>query len=122
MHPRTVGTLRQLEQVAWFGNVGIKDTEHAIVLSSWKEAISSCSSIEWENHLLDGANWYTLRLSKLNPERFDRWNDVVDKIEPVVVPLIERKTRDVIRRNDLPRVFLDRVIWDVLHVCMEAEY
>lgn len=58
MHPRTVATLDKLRQAAWFSYVGVKDTEAAIVLSSWGEAIESCSSLEWENLCLEAVNQY----------------------------------------------------------------
>jgi hypothetical protein len=70
MHPRTVATLEVLDKAVWFSRVGVKDTEVAIVLSSWEEAIKHCSSIEWENLGLEAINQYRERLVVISKERF----------------------------------------------------
>ena len=43
-------------------------------------------------------------------------------LKPVTQALVREKTKRVIEENDLPKVFLDTVDWDILHLCMEAEY
>lgn len=122
MHPRTVATLDKLRQAAWFSYVGVKDTEAAIVLSSWGEAIESCSSLEWENLCLEAVNQYCERLVERSRERFQRWNDLVVEMKPLVQSLVREKTKRVVEENELPKIFLDTIDWDILHVCMEAEY
>jgi hypothetical protein len=62
MHPTTIATLDKLENAAWFSRVGIKDTDVAIVLSSWQEAIEHCGLIERENLCLEAHNQYCERL------------------------------------------------------------
>jgi len=49
MHPRTKVTLEQARAAQWFCCVGIPDTKVAKVLSSWEQAIESCSSYVWED-------------------------------------------------------------------------
>jgi hypothetical protein len=122
MHPRTVATLERLEEAAWFSRVGIKDATAAIVLSSWDEAIAHCASCEWEDLCLEAANQYRERLVERSPERFEKWNDVVDEMKKMTVFLVRRKIETVVREHSLPKVFEDTVQWDILHVCMEAEY
>jgi hypothetical protein len=122
MHPRTVATLNKLENAAWFSRVGIKDTNVAIVLSSWHEAIEHCSSLEWENLCLEARNQYCERLVQRSPKLWDKWNDIVVEMKRFTEPLIERKIETVVRENNLPRVFRATVRWDILGVCMESEY
>jgi hypothetical protein len=122
MHPHTVATLNQLEKAEWFASVGVKDTEAAIVLSSWQEAVEHCASVEWGNLLLEAANQYRERLLERSKERFIKWNEIVDEVKPVTTTLVRRKVKAVCARHDLPRVFVDTVEWDILHLCMEAEY
>ena len=122
MHPRTIATIEQLENAVWFANVGVIDTTAAIVLSSWQEATEHCSSIEWENLCLEAANQYRLRLLERSKERFKQWNEVVERLKPKTEALVRRKIEGVVRANSLPQVFEDTVRWDILHVCMEAEY
>jgi hypothetical protein len=122
MHPRTQATLQQLEKANWFDKVGVKDAATAIVLSSWRDAIEQCSSIEWENLCQEAVNQYSARLIERSQEKYNQWNEIVDFLKPVTQALVRRKIEAVVRENDLPKVFEDTVQWDILHVCMEAEY
>jgi hypothetical protein len=122
MHPRTEATLEKLRNERWFRNVGVRDTDSADVLSSWQAAIESCSSLEWENLCLEAVNQYRARVIEKSPVRFEKWNDIVVAIKPVTQALVREKTASVVAEHDLPKVFLDTVDWDILNLCMEAEY
>jgi len=122
MHARTEDTVKDLRQAQWFTRLGIRDTEVADVLSSWDEAIQSCSSIEWENLCLEAANQYCLRLVERSPERWEKWNEIVSEVKPIAEALVREKTKQVIDANNLPKVFLDTVNWDIVHLLMESEY
>src|SRR5260221_1026464 len=122
MHPRTLATLEQLEKADWFSCLGKKDTTAAIVLPSWNEAIEHCSSIEWENILIEASNQYCERLVERSKERWRRWNDIVAEVKQVTIPFVKRKIETLARDNDLPPVFEGIVQWDVVAVSMEAEY
>jgi hypothetical protein len=122
MHPRTIATLTKLEQAPWFACVGVRDTAAAIVLSSWQEAIEHCSSVEWENLCLEAVNQFRERLLERSVGRYRKWNDLVDELKPVTEPLVRRTIAAVAHEHNLPKVFEDAVNWDILHVCMEAEY
>ena len=122
MHPRTQVTLDELGQVEWFRNVGVQDTSAVEILSSWYAAIESCSSTDWENVCLEASNQYCERLVERSPKRFEKWNEIVVAIKPVSQALVREKTRKVIEGHHLPKTFLDAVNWDILHLCMEAEY
>ncbi|MCU0522657.1 MAG: hypothetical protein MUF84_18445 [Anaerolineae bacterium] len=122
MHPRTLATLDQLREADWFSTVGVNDTETAIVVGSWDDAISLCAMDDWQDLLLEAANQYCSRLAERSPSRFGAWNDVVAQVKLATVPLVEERTSSVVAANNLPKVFVHTVQWDVLHVCMEAEY
>lgn len=122
MQPQTRATLEHLETAKWFANVGVKDAQKAMVLSSWQEAIEQCSSAEWENLCLEAVNQYCERLAQCSPERFNQWNEVVASLKPITEALVRRKIETGVREHDLPKVFEETVQWDILHVCMEAEY
>src|ERR1700733_2705297 len=122
MHPRTIATLDRLEKAAWFSCVGIKDTEVAIVLSSWKEAIDHCSSLEWRDLCLEADNQYCERLAKRSIERFREWNEVVIELKKLTIPFVKNKIEAVVREHNLPKIFEGMVQWDILGVCIEAEY
>lgn len=122
LSPATLATLERLRGVEWFANVGRRDTDGADVLATWDEAIEHCSSVEWENLCLEAANQYRERLVEASPSSFARWNEVVALVKPVSQALVREKTADVVAREGLPKVFLDTVDWDILHLCMEAEF
>lgn len=122
MHPRTAATLDQLERVDWFTCVGVNDTATAVVLSSWQDAIEHCASTEWENLCLEAANQYCERLVERSRERFNKWNDIAVELKETTEPYVRRKIDSVVRANNLPKVFENMVQWDILHLCMEAEY
>ncbi len=126
MKPSTEATLEQLSNVDWFTNVGtfrgIEDRSKISLVPSWRKAIDHCSSVAWENLCLEAANQYRERLVERSPERFCQWNDIVASLKPAVQPFVQRKIEEVVREHDLPSVFEDTVQWDILHVCMEAEY
>jgi len=122
MYERTRATLTELEKSDWFSAVGRRDTEAAIVMSSWKEAIDSCSSDEWQDLLLEAANQYREKLVSISRERFELWNSVVRELKAVTMPLVTSKIEHVQTVHQLPKVFADTVNWDILHACAEAEY
>jgi hypothetical protein len=114
--------LKKLRDADWFARVGTYNGENAISVSSWQEAIEQCSSDYWEDLTLEAANQYCERLAERSQERFRLWNDVVAGVKPAVVALVMEKTSPVVGQYDLPKVFSDCVRWDILHLCMEAEY
>src|SRR2546428_121745 len=122
MNSRTIATLNDLDRNQWFVSVGVPDTKRAIVLSSWDEAIASCSSLEWENLCLEAVNQYCARVIERSKERYARWNATVNELKKVTEPFVHRKIESVVRKYQLPDLFEQTVRWDVLHVCMEAEY
>jgi hypothetical protein len=122
MHPKTLATLEELDGAEWFSRVGLKDTTAAIVLSSWPEAIEHCKSIAWQNICIEASNQYRERLAERSKERYEKWNYVTAELKKVTIPFVRRKTETIVHEHNLPKVFVDMVQWDILGVCMEAEY
>ena len=122
MHPRSKATLEQLDRSTWFCNVGVQDTQNAIVLTSWDHAIKHVKDLDWRNLRLKAANRLSAKLLKSSIERFNNWNDLVHDLKSTTIPFVKQKIEAVIRENRLPEAFEDAVQWDILHVCMESEY
>ena len=122
MHQRTISNLIELENTKWFVNVGKPDSEHVIFLTSWNNAINSCTGTEWESLCQEAVNQYRTRLLERDKQRFRDWNVLVREIKKSTVPLVLSKTKNVVDTNQLPKRFIDTVQWDILHLCMEAEY
>jgi hypothetical protein len=122
MHPRITSTLAELEEKEWFTNIGKHDSERVVFVSGWDAAIESCQDEKWLDLCQEAANQYRARLAERNRERFREWNERVRELKNVTIPLVVRKTKKVVDDNRLPKVFVDTVQWDILHLCMEAEF
>ena len=121
--------LNELEQLEWFHSVGVHaatkkkgDTSSPAIVSSWKEAMTSCSSVNYENVCYAAANNCRGQLLKRSEERYSEWNLIVDKVKPHIEDLVVRKTKKVIIEHQLPDIFINIVKWDILHFAMETEY
>ena len=122
MMQKTIETLGELEGAEWFAKVGVCDTDAAVVLKSWAQALRSSSSGQWRNMCLEAANQYAAKLREISPQAYSRWNDVVAHLKPVSEGLVDWKLTLVVGEYDLPQTFVDRVRWDTLHLLIEAEF
>jgi hypothetical protein len=120
--PATLATLVRLERSNWLSMVGVKDTTKALVLSSWSDAIASETESDWQDIKLEAANRFRVKLLRQDKTRFNQWNSIVDRVKPIVLELVERKTSRVVLQESLPKAFLDAVQWDILHLFMETEF
>lgn len=122
MHPRTIATIDELKKADWFCRVGVADTDSATVLSSWKDAAKSCKSRKWTDLCLEAANQLRERILERSRERFEQWNVVAKDCRKVAIPLVRRKLRPHILKHSLPNDVEGAVSWDIIHLCIEAEY
>lgn len=122
MHDRTIATFAEIDGVDWFANVGTKDSANVNFVSSWKDAVGSCTGEAWQYLCNEAANQYRLRLLERDKLRFTKWNEIVREVKKTSVPLVLRKTQAVVHVNKLPQGFIDTVQWDILHLGMESEF
>ena len=55
-------------------------------------------------------------------DHYNKWNDLVIPLKPVVTVLVEEKSAPLLASRPMPKVFLGDVRWQILHACMETEY
>jgi hypothetical protein len=129
MRQKTKKLLQKLDDADWFTSVGrplpAPLRGSVIVVGSWQEAVACCSSDEWSNYTLEQRNQLTMFLHAQAPERYDRWNDIVEDVKEVLVPLVERKTSILAGQLESPEdqtAVMHSVRWDILGACMELEY
>jgi len=122
MHERTILTLSELEKSIWFRNVGVKDTDKAIILSSWDEAIKHCSEPNWEDLCLEATNRFSELILRKSKERYNKWNEIVEDIKENTISLVKSKIEHIVKKNHLPSILEDTVQWDILHLCIESEF
>jgi glycosylphosphatidylinositol transamidase (GPIT) subunit GPI8 len=118
----TDAVLSELISTNWFRNVGNEVEQNVKRLSNWKEAIDACSSIEWENFRLDRGNELSEELSAKDLDRYASWNDLALEIKFKAEPLFEKQLKEVKIFEAYPKKLLSCVRWDVLHICLEAEF
>ncbi|MHC5538479.1 hypothetical protein ACYOEI_09640 [Singulisphaera rosea] len=122
MHDRTRATIDRLKHAEWFADVGRVVDGPFVLVQSWDAAIASCSSQEWENLQLEASNQFAEHVSRKAPDLFRKWNKIVEELKTVIVPLVQMKIDCVVQAERLPKMFEDAVQWDILGVCIEAEY
>ena len=71
---------------------------------------------------MEAVNDYCSRLVERSPAQYEKWNEIVLSIRPATQALVREKTAIVVAEHHIPKVFVDTVDWNILHVCMEAEF
>lgn len=83
---------------------------------------NTVSSEEWENLTLEAANQLRERILEVDKRRLNQWNEILEGFKPFAYAITDEKAGPIFKQKQLPKVFLDTVKWDILHLCMEAEY
>ena len=122
MHSRTITTLDRLERASWFSRVGINEGSDVAVVRSWSDATHHCDSSAWEDLQGEALNQYRECIARRSRERLQFWNGLVDEVKEISQPLVGRKIAAAIRENNLPEIFSIQVNYDIIGVCMEAEF
>jgi len=124
LRPTTLGTLRDLSNFSWFSRVGKRHQEvsTADILSNWYEAVASAEDSGWEDLCLDAVNGYCERLAQVAPSRYRTWNVMANAIKAISAPIIASVFAGRPSLQELPKLVQETVQWDVLHVCLEAEF
>jgi hypothetical protein len=78
--------------------------------------------VDWENLCLEAANQYCERLFQRSREWFSTWNKVAADIRQPALDLVNRKVEPVMHEHSLPEIFRQSVAYDILGLCMEAEF
>lgn len=123
MQDQTMLLLARLEKADWFARIGLKDTEEAVVLSSWQEAALSCSALRWEAVEMEASSLLGGRVQEIALDRYHGdWSNHVHEVKPHVRTLLRKKAEPISREQNLPKAFEGSVEWDILGACLELEY
>jgi hypothetical protein len=129
MTRQTRELLKELEEAAWFAVVGRPLAEAAsgsvVLVSSWEDALA-CYSSQHKWSCLKLEQGYELRayLQTHAPDRRRAWNLSVREVKKSLLPLVQKKTRPVVRRLTIPQAATVQhaAECDILGACMELEY
>jgi hypothetical protein len=122
MNSNTRMALEECLEGPWFLRVGKHDMPDVEVLGSWPEAIRHCSSPEWEHISRRTMARYQQLVMERSMDRYAKWLEVASEVRAVTRPFVSMKIEKVVRDHNLPQSFSTNVQWDILCLCMEAEY
>lgn len=120
------GILNRIKQINWFTNCG-QNLQNEIQISyskvyNWNEAMRNYQDSNWENTTLEARNELTIFLHNKYRSQYYKWNSIVKEarmfVEKEIIPNIE----DYREMNELDKVFIDCVSWDILNAIMESTY
>lgn len=122
LKPATKAALARLEATEFFRAVGQVDTDEAIVVGSWDEAIRNAQTLAWENLRISASNVLGSRVRAISKERLSMWNQHVDLINPHLSELLEVKVKTKISEGLLPKGIDIEVDYDLCGLFLELEY
>lgn len=85
------GMVERLRNVPWFENCGMMNSTSQFEISYAKDVssvIKHCSSIRWENLLLEKGDDVSAYITAYRVKTKYRWNDVVTVIEKEILPYL----------------------------------
>jgi len=117
----------RIEAIRWFSKCGqplaLDLTMEVESARSWWTAMQACQSVAWENVQLEAQNQLGLWLHRNHHERFQVWNDIVDRHKTeVIAPLIKEQIIPFQLEHRLDVVLAHSTSWDVLGALMENSY
>lgn len=117
----------RIDNIKWFTNCGSPLTNeninrNIILVSNWEQAKIWYSDANWENTTLEARNTLTEFLHNKYPNNYLEWNSTVREVKGFIKSSLSAKLQAYSKQNNLDNVFVDCVIWDVLHAIMEYAY
>jgi hypothetical protein len=122
MDPRTRHTLEELGGYPWFESVGQPVAGEALTVDTWDAAMRLSNGAVWESVQLQVSNRLAREINRRDWPRYSHWNRTAEEVKAAMEPIVQAKVATVARRNALPEAFVHGVRWDMLFICLEAEY
>ena len=114
--------MRDLENLEWFQSVGRPIAGDVTRVANWAAAVRHLGHHKWRKIELEWRNELTAWLSIRHRERFQEWNDLVTKLNPQFMPIVEANVDRVVADVTLRKAVRDAANWDILNLLMEVEY
>ncbi len=111
-------TLLAIEDFKLFSSVGREGeaVKTPRIVSSWYEAMDVMDKCDWDNFCLNLGENYRGELLRRDRDSTSKWNKVVEEIRPRITRFVDSVNLEVHKE------VLDTAKWDLLHVCIEAEF
>jgi hypothetical protein len=125
MYDRTGTMINLLSNAEWFSKVANAVNGNVLAVGDWEHAIAHLTNGYWEDLHYYSANQLfeagrVVNAHKGNSSR--NWNLIATEIRSIVIPLVEDKTVSISKAQNLPKVFMDQVLWDMLHIAMATDF
>lgn len=112
--------------IKWFSNCGKPISSNIkfdiIKVNSWEDAKMYYSEPIWEDTTSEAQNELTSFLHKKYRNDYGSWNKVAAEGKVFLESTIKPKLIEVKEANELVKVFIDCVMWDLLGAIMEFYY
>lgn len=122
MRSETREILEKLQRLEWFSAIGCRIDGDVTRVSSWDEAVLHLGGHKWEKIKLAWRNKLTAWLCIHQRARYQEWNELVTKLYPQFIPMVEANVNRAVENENLRKPVCDAANWDVLNLLMEAEY
>ena len=122
LKPATHEWLLELEAQDWFSCLGDAVNDRSVKAARDRNDFAeSINNPYWEDVTLEAANQIGEAIQKTSWSDYRRWNEPVDLLKPIILPLIERKIEPF--RNDPSFKVIEACVrWDILHWGIENEF
>lgn len=122
MRSETREILEALQGLEWFSAIGCQINGDVTRVSSWDDAVRELRGHKWQKIKLEWRNELTAWLSIHQRARFQDWNELVTKLNPQFIPIVEANVSRAVENEKLRKPVCDAVNWDILNLLMETEY
>jgi hypothetical protein len=122
MDRRTRQKLDELAGYPWFETVGEPVAGDVLPVNSWEDAMRLSNGAVWESVQLQVSNRLARQINRRDWPRFSQWNQLVEQVKAAMEPIVQAKVVAVATQHSLPEAFLHCVRWDIMCICLEAEY
>ena len=122
MRSITNSFIGELQSIPWFLNVGEPTTADVARASSWSQALELAMTPEWESVQFQVRNCLCFCVNRTNYARFTHWNGLVQAINGLIDPIVQKHAKPIAQREELQKNFEDGVAWDLMMACIETEF
>jgi hypothetical protein len=117
----------RLGAVPWFSGCGNRPvplvlTPEVVWVADWAAAAAAEARPEWEDATLEAQNQLTVWLHEHAFDRYQGWNEHVERFKTDVLAELEPRWRAYQQAEHLGDWFLHSLRWNVLGAGMENEY
>jgi len=118
--------IEKISNINWFSNCGnpvsIEVLLNIVYVSNWVEAKKHYTDPIWEDVTLEARNNLTEFLHNKYINDYINWNKVTDEAKTFLENSIKPKIIKFKDENNLDKIFVDCVMWDLLGAIMEFHY